>query len=106
MSNEAIERIRQAETEAESIRKKAEYDAAAMISASKEKGERMLAITEEKTRAEIAEMKKTVCEKSDKLIAKSRFDAKVESAELRKNAKMKMRAAADEILRGIDKQCQ
>lgn len=106
MPNDAIVKIKQAEQDAVNIRKKAEQDATELISSVKRHGEELLAATEENTRSEITAMRNAVNEKAERLAAKSRFEAKVETAELRKNAKMRMRAAADEIIRGIDKQCQ
>ena len=45
-------------------------------------------------------------EATDALLEKNRAEAEADAAEIRKTAQFKMRAAVNEIFRGLDRQCQ
>ena len=106
LSKEIIAEIRDAESKAERIRVEGAVAAQKMLADEKAAGEKLLAATEAKTKAEIRENFERLQEATDALLEKNRAEAEADAAEIRKTAQFKMRAAVNEIFRGLDRQCQ
>ena len=106
LSKEIIAEIRDAEGKAERIRADGAAIAQNRIADQKAEGEKLLLQTEAQTKAEIRENFERLREATDALLEKNRAEAEIEAAEIRKAAQFKMRAAVNEILRGLDRQCQ
>ncbi len=106
LSKEIIAEIRDAEAKAERIRLEGTAIAQRRLADEKAAGEKLLLETEAQTKAEIRENFDRLQEATDALLEKNRAEAEADAAEIRKAAQFKMRAAVNEIFRGLDRQCQ
>lgn len=106
LSKEIIAQIRDAEMKAERIRADGAARAQKLVADEKAAGEKLLGETEANTKAEIRENFERLREATDALLEKNREEARLESGTIKRTAQFKMRAAVNEILRGLDRQCQ
>ncbi len=106
MSKETIAAIRESELAAERIRAEAAAKSTRMIADERAAGEKLLAEAEEEVTDEINERFAALGEGTERLLEKNRAEAQEEADEIKRSSQLRIRAAINEIFRGLDRQCQ
>ena len=106
MSKEAIKRIKDAEAEADQIRKEGADRAKERIRVAEEEGARLCRETEERAVLENREKLELTRKKAEELLARTRTQAQAEAAYMRAEGDERMRDAVRMIVGGLNQAWQ
>ncbi len=106
MSKEAIKRIKEAETEADRIRKEGAERAKEKLRLAEEEGARLCKETEERAIRENREKLEMTQKKADELLARTETQARAAAAKMRADGEDRMRDAVRMIVGGLNQKWQ
>ena len=106
MSKEIIEKIKEAEAEANLIKNSAREEARVRVQTAQTEGKRMYEVAQRQTQELNSQRLKLTQEKADELIDDVRKNALDEAQKMREQAEFNMREAIRFIMAGVKEQCQ
>lgn len=106
MSKEIVNKIREAEAEAQKIRADALEEAKARVKNAEDQGKKLCENAQARAEKENKEKIAVARTRSDELLAKTREEAFAEVGSMREAAEFNMREAVRFIISGVNEQCQ
>ena len=106
MSKDIVNKIKEAEAQAQKIKADALEEAKARVKNAEEQGKRLCENAQARAEKENKEKISVARNRSDELLAKTREDALAEVGAMREAAEFNMREAVRFIISGVNEECQ